>query len=122
MNKLGVHALVWVGGWSHEECAKAIGQTADLGYDLIEVPALDPKSTRAANNLELAKAAVAAELPQRRKGESDPDFAARLNDAGVVAEQGGNTTRAVAAFTQALEVNDSWYARAANNLKAVQPQ
>ena len=44
MNKLGVHALVWVGGWSHEECAKAIGQTADLGYDLIEIPALDPRS------------------------------------------------------------------------------
>jgi D-psicose/D-tagatose/L-ribulose 3-epimerase len=44
MNKLGVHALVWVGGWSHEECARAIGQTADLGYDLIEIPALDPKS------------------------------------------------------------------------------
>jgi len=44
MNKLGVHALVWVGGWSHEECAKAIEQTAGLGYDLIEIPALDPKS------------------------------------------------------------------------------
>ena len=44
MNKLGVHALVWVGGWSHEECAKALGQTAELGYDLIEIPALDPKS------------------------------------------------------------------------------
>lgn len=44
MNKLGVHALVWVGGWSHEECARAIGQTAELGYDLIEIPALDPKS------------------------------------------------------------------------------
>ena len=44
MNKLGVHALVWVGGWSHEECAKAIEQTAGLGFDLIEIPALDPKS------------------------------------------------------------------------------
>lgn len=44
MNKLGVHALVWVGGWSHEECAQAIGATAELGYDLIEIPALDPKS------------------------------------------------------------------------------
>jgi D-psicose/D-tagatose/L-ribulose 3-epimerase len=44
MNKLGVHALVWVGGWSHEECAKAIEQTASLGFDLIEIPALDPKS------------------------------------------------------------------------------
>jgi len=44
MNKLGVHALVWVGGWSHEECARAIQQTAELGFDLIEIPALDPKS------------------------------------------------------------------------------
>lgn len=44
MNKLGVHALVWVGGWSHDECARAIGQTAELGFDLIEIPALDPKS------------------------------------------------------------------------------
>jgi D-psicose/D-tagatose/L-ribulose 3-epimerase len=44
MNKLGVHALVWVGGWSYEECAKAVDQTAELGFDLIEIPALDPKS------------------------------------------------------------------------------
>ena len=44
MNKLGVHALVWVGGWSHDECARAIEQTAQLGFDLIEIPALDPKS------------------------------------------------------------------------------
>ena len=42
MNKLGVHALVWAAGWSHDECARAIGQTAELGYDLIEIPALDP--------------------------------------------------------------------------------
>lgn len=44
MNKLGVHALVWVGGWNHAECEKAIEQTARLGYDLIEIPALDPNS------------------------------------------------------------------------------
>ncbi len=42
MNKLGVHALVWEKGWSHEECARAIGNTAAVGYDLIEIPALDP--------------------------------------------------------------------------------
>lgn len=42
MNKLGVHALVWVGGWSHDECERAIAQTAELGFDLIEIPALDP--------------------------------------------------------------------------------
>jgi D-psicose/D-tagatose/L-ribulose 3-epimerase len=44
MNKLGVHALVWEKGWSHEECARAIGKTAEIGYDLIEIPALDPNS------------------------------------------------------------------------------
>ncbi|HVI91088.1 MAG TPA: sugar phosphate isomerase/epimerase [Dongiaceae bacterium] len=44
MNKLGVHALVWVGGWSHDECTKAVEQTAALGYDIIEIAALDPKS------------------------------------------------------------------------------
>ena len=44
MNKLGVHALVWVGGWSHAECERAIAHTAELGFDLIEIPALDPSS------------------------------------------------------------------------------
>jgi D-psicose/D-tagatose/L-ribulose 3-epimerase len=44
MNKLGVHALVWVGGWSHAECERAIAQSAELGYDLIEIAALDPSS------------------------------------------------------------------------------
>jgi D-psicose/D-tagatose/L-ribulose 3-epimerase len=44
MNKLGVHALVWEAGWSHEACARAIARTAEVGFDFIEVPALDPKS------------------------------------------------------------------------------
>jgi D-psicose/D-tagatose/L-ribulose 3-epimerase len=44
MNKLGVHALVWVAGWSHDECARAVAQSAELGYDLIEIPALDPEA------------------------------------------------------------------------------
>ena len=42
MNKLGVHALVWEAGWSHDECARAIAKTAEVGYDFIEAPALDP--------------------------------------------------------------------------------
>ena len=79
--------------------------------------ALDPKSERIANNLELARAALAGDLPGRRPGESDRDWAARLNDAGVAAEVMGNTKRAVAAFTQALEASGRWYARAANNLE-----
>ena len=42
--------------------------------------ALNPKSERMANNLELARAALAGELPGRRPGESDRAWAARLND------------------------------------------
>ena len=41
-NPLGVHALVWTGGWSPEEAELAISSTAKAGYDLIEIPALDP--------------------------------------------------------------------------------
>ncbi|TRL40269.1 sugar phosphate isomerase/epimerase family protein [Rhizobium straminoryzae] len=44
MNKLGVHALVWEAGWSHGECERAIAKTAEVGYDFIEAPALDPSS------------------------------------------------------------------------------
>ncbi|MBV9654800.1 MAG: sugar phosphate isomerase/epimerase [Acetobacteraceae bacterium] len=44
MNKLGVHAFVWEKGWSHDECARAIARTAETGFDLIEVSALEPKT------------------------------------------------------------------------------
>ena len=81
--------------------------------------ALDPKSERAADNLELAKAALDADLPSRQAGESDSSWAARLNDAGVAAAILGNKSRASAAFTQALNASGSWYTRAANNLEAL---
>ena len=77
---------------------------------------LDSGSARIANNLELAQAAVSADLPKRRPRESDGDFAARLNDAGIVAERRGERDRAIAAFSRALAVSGSWFARAANNL------
>jgi len=86
---------------------------------LEQASALDQKSERIANNLELAKAALAADLPQRRDGESDRDWAVRLNDAGVAAELLGDKQRAIAAFTQALDASPVWYDRASNNLKAV---
>ena len=41
MNKLGVHALVWVGGRGAADSQRAIATTAKLGYDLIEIPLLD---------------------------------------------------------------------------------
>lgn len=83
---------------------------------------LDPKSVRVANNLELARAALSAELPRRNPGESEQHWAARLNDAGLAAQLLGDRKRAIAAFTQALEASGSWYERAANNLQAVSGQ
>ena len=47
MRRLGVHALVWVGGWSPAEARQAIASTAEAGYDLIEIPLLDPSSVDA---------------------------------------------------------------------------
>ena len=61
MNKLGVHALVWEKGWSHEECVRAIARTAEVGFDLIEIPALDPGSIDTAFTArELGKAGIGA--------------------------------------------------------------
>jgi len=36
-NQIGIHALVWVGGWSPDEARKAIESTREAGYDLIEL-------------------------------------------------------------------------------------
>ena len=95
------------------------GQWQDALPLLERAGALDPNSQRIANNLELARAALAEDLPRRRAGESDMDWASRLNDAGVAAAVGGDRQRAIAAFAQALEASAQWYERAANNLALV---
>lgn len=95
------------------------GRWAEALTSFERAAALNPKLPRLANNLELARAAVAADLPHRQAGEDDDSFAARLNDAGVVAAASGQTKRAEAAFAQALEVRSRWYARAAENLAAL---
>lgn len=82
--------------------------------------ALNPKSKRMADNLELARAAVAEDLPRRRAKESDTAWAARLNDAGVLAASTGDRQRAIAAFAQAIEARTAWFERAANNLAILQ--
>ena len=96
------------------------GQWAEALPLLERAGSLDPKSRRITDNLELAKAALAEDLPRRQPGESDADWAARLNDAGVLAAAGGDRKRAIAAFAQALEASSSWFARAANNLAIVE--
>jgi Flp pilus assembly protein TadD len=92
------------------------GRWSDALAAFDRAAAIDPKLPRLANNLELARAAVAADLPHRMQGELDEDFAARLNDAGVVAAASGEAKRAEAAFAQAIELKSHWYGRAAENL------
>ncbi len=86
---------------------------------LAEAAAMDPSSARTADNLDLARSALSADLPERRPGETGSSWAARLNDAGVAAVIFGDQKRATAAFTRALEASDTWYPRAANNLQAL---
>lgn len=43
-NRFGIHALVWVGGWSATEARHAIASTREAGFDLIELAALDPST------------------------------------------------------------------------------
>ena len=105
-------------GWSH----LLRGDWQGAVEFLQRAAAIDPKSVRTANNLELARTALSAELPRRDPGESDHDWAARLNDAGMAAQLLGDRKRAIAAFTQALEASGSWYERAANNLQAASAQ
>lgn len=99
MNKLGVHALVWAGGWSHEECARAIARTAETGFDLIEAPALDPSSIDVDfTRRELEKNGIAATLSLGLDADTDissrdPENArrgqARLEQAVAVARDLG---------------------------------
>lgn len=96
------------------------GRWADAVEQLERAAALNPKSKRIADNLDLAKAAVGVDLPQRRPNESDGDWTARLNDAGVMAGVRGDQQRAIAAFAQAIEARSQWFERAANNLAQAQ--
>ena len=40
-NKLGLHAFVWTADWTNEDARRAIGATAELGFDIIEASAMD---------------------------------------------------------------------------------
>jgi len=76
----------------------------------------DAGNRKIANNLELVRDALADQLPQRRPGESSDNYAARLNDCGVVARLTGDERRAVAAFARAIDTREHWFERAQNNL------
>lgn len=92
------------------------GRWSEAAEQLERAASLDPKNSRIADNLDLARAAAGGDLPRRRSNESDRDWAARLNDAGVMARVQGDQKRAIAAFAQAIEARSQWFERAANNL------
>ena len=41
-NPLGIHALVWTGTWERKDIDFAIGSSSKLGFDIIEIPLLNP--------------------------------------------------------------------------------
>lgn len=95
------------------------GRWEEALLPLTQAVAMDPDNERYAANLELAEMAVSEDLPRRADGESDQQFAARLNDAGVVAAAQGLERKAIAAFTRAIEARSQYYERAATNLARI---
>ncbi|TFB71861.1 sugar phosphate isomerase/epimerase [Cryobacterium glaciale] len=52
-NAIGIHAGVWVGDWSPASARYAIAQSAQAGFDLIEIPAVDPRTVDSAETVAL---------------------------------------------------------------------
>jgi D-psicose/D-tagatose/L-ribulose 3-epimerase len=79
-NLLGIHAGVWVGDWSDSSARYAIQSSALAGYDLIEIPAVDPRTTDVDHTVRLLEdnhidAVVSLAL--------DPDTDVNTEDAAV---------------------------------------
>jgi len=51
--RYGIHAMVWAGGWSEAEAERAIKSAARIGYDILEIPVMDPDNFDAAHAKEL---------------------------------------------------------------------
>lgn len=101
MNKLGIHAFVWAGRWDHDSAAYSIGKSAELGFDLIEIAALDPASIDPVHTRKcLESAGLGATMSLGLDSETDissgdPDARrrgeARLKEALAVARDFGAT-------------------------------
>lgn len=48
VNPIGVHGLVWAGGWSEAEARTSIERAKETGYDLIEILFMNPDAIDAA--------------------------------------------------------------------------
>eukprot|EP00898_Chlorokybus_atmophyticus_P004724 jgi/Chlat1/5252/Chrsp33S05013 len=93
-NPIGVHALVWCGGWSEQEAWRAIEGTASLGYDLIEIPVLEPST-------------VDAKMTKKVLRQSGMQAAASMGlrfDADVSSPDSACAQRGEALLTEALDL------------------
>lgn len=99
-------------GWSH----LLRGQWAAAADFFSKALLVNPASPVARANLDLARVAMSDDLPPRRDGETEAAYAARLNDAGVIAEAAGDRKRAIAAFANAVAMRSTWSERTARNL------
>lgn len=48
VNPFGIHALVWTGSWERASVERACRRTRGCGFDLLEIPLLDPDAVDAA--------------------------------------------------------------------------
>jgi Flp pilus assembly protein TadD len=140
-NALGV-ALDRMGRWNEAQAAydravslvpKRAEPLNNLGYSLLlqgkhheaqgvfaAALLLSPENSRTRTNLELAKA-MSGQFPAApHRGESEDDYAVRLNNAGYAAWLSGNSNSARALLSDSLSRSSRWFGRAANNLKRVE--
>ena len=91
-NKLGVHAGVWVGDWTDESARFAIESSAALGYDFIEIPAVDPREVDVAHTVRLLASAGIGSVVSLAL---DADTDINTEDAAVSARGEAQLTAAV---------------------------
>ncbi|WP_343346745.1 tetratricopeptide repeat protein [Sphingomicrobium sp. XHP0239] len=96
------------------------GRWREARAPLVKALVLEPRHARAQSNLDLLDLVDARSLPVREPGETDEDYARRLNDAGIAAAARGERDRAIVAFAHAVEVRPIYYEKAAANLAAVE--
>ena len=98
---IGIHSMVWVGEWSERAAREAIMRTAEAGYDLIELSAVEPHkfdsdlTARLLAEYGLQCSASLGLSPANDISSEDPDAVARgralLHDAlNLVRDTGGS--------------------------------
>jgi D-psicose/D-tagatose/L-ribulose 3-epimerase len=91
--RYGIHAMVWAGGWSDADAERAITSAARLGYDILEIPVMNPDDFDAVHTKALLqksnlKGAVSLGLSP---------------DADISSADGATVRRGAACLSKALE-------------------